>query len=498
MDILLSYGTERVGSSVLKLRLANRKRRRTQEYTSTNDLTQSYDPPSYEDVVRRNTDPPSYNITTPDTEDEVMCHSSNDKFVNNRRLDNSKSNSSNVNNLYMNSQSKHHNPNHSNKKSSTKTRNDYENLVQARSNRCDEEEQPLRQNHDHVYSCSVTIESPVSSSRARYSHRITNHKRNNSCSSSNSNSSSSNNMSDSNEFLLDAHGGAAGGGGGGGGMGNNLASRLSNGNDVSVDERLKGAVGCSPIVTNSPCLYPETMMPAATHSSSNVSPSLASPAASAAATSTGAADIPNGAHGDRFSPRRSRVPVAMGDDSESCDDDEDDDSFSQGGNLFSKMDNFSFADVEPSPEQSRKKHSHHKTNSNRRSNKNSAATAPNNSDNIFMDINSVDINMDTNKMNNGGGVGAVGCGVIGDVSDVDGVNNYSNVTSCRRNTNESKTLPHITNGANELNGAQSENATTTGRTSEPGGVMKVHRNRNRAEEECELISPQPESVKLLQ
>ncbi|XP_052824343.1 myb-like protein U isoform X2 [Octopus bimaculoides] len=450
-------------SSIMKLRQAKRKRRRTQEYTSTNDLTQSYDPPSYEDVVRRRSaDPPSYNITTPDTEDEASgagggSGSSNDKLVNNRRLRNNNVNTKNIN-IYNNTHSKN-NANHTNNMPSTQPRNEYENLVRSGNDHHGEEEQPLRSSGDHVYSCSVMIESPVSSSRARYSHRINSSNRNSSC----SNSSSSNNMSDSNEFLLDTNGGSRGGA-------DVLAPRLSNGGDVNSDEKLNGAVGCSPMATSRPGLYPAAVMPPATDSS--ITPPTASSTAATAATTaaasvpSGAAVVLNGTHNDNFNPRRSYpTTAAIGNDSESCDDD-DDDSFSQHGNLLSNIENFCFADMEPSPQHSTKKSS-----SNRNSNN------YDNSNNIFCDLNSVNFNTDNNNKRGSG-----------------------DSVSGGRNGIEAKISPGIANGIGEVNGTK--NDIVTPRTNEEGGggggggMMKMHRNR--AVEESELVTPQPESVRLLQ
>ena len=190
-----------------KLKTA-RKRRRTQDYTSTNNLTQNYDPPPYEDVIRTVTDPPSYNITSDEATATDSGAGEGGKLSSNcTGEDDEKRKMMLMMMMMKNGQSHGHCCGGGCNK---KYRNDHialtpqklppeVDLNQVDNNYCGvgqplkvalpppkSTKDPLRKNVvNHVHNCSVTIESPVSSSTATYSHRISSY--------SNQSSSSSNN-----------------------------------------------------------------------------------------------------------------------------------------------------------------------------------------------------------------------------------------------------------------------------------------------------------------
>lgn len=198
--------------SMAKLKTA-RKRRRTQDYTSTNNLTQNYDPPPYEDVIRTVTDPPSYNITSDEATATDTGAGEGGKSPIVAGEDDDKRKMMLMMMMMKNGQSHGHCCGGG---CGTKYRNDHialtqqkltpeTDIIQMDKSYCDAN-QPLkvalpppkstkgslRKNVvNHVHNCSVTIESPVSSSTATYSHRISNY----------SNQSSSSNSSN-NDFEL--------------------------------------------------------------------------------------------------------------------------------------------------------------------------------------------------------------------------------------------------------------------------------------------------------
>lgn len=187
--------------SMAKLKTA-RKKRRTQDYTSTNNLTQNYDPPPYEDVMRTVTDPPSYNITSDEAAAADSGAGEGGKRSPNFTGDDDDEDERRKMMLMMmmmkngHGQGPHFCEGGSCKK---KYRNDHialtqqkltpkVDIIQIDKNYCGLNQPlkvalppprtttiPLRTNPvNHIHNCSVTIESPVSSSTATYSHRISN------------------------------------------------------------------------------------------------------------------------------------------------------------------------------------------------------------------------------------------------------------------------------------------------------------------------------------